>query len=268
MLGAIAGDIIGSVFEWHPVAGNWDEFPLFSEKSRFTDDTVMTIAVSKALLNPGDDFKSALIDAFHEFGQAWPWAGYGGKFKQWLMFRKREPYNSFGNGSAMRVSPVGWAAQTLAETEKLACESAEVTHNHPEGIKGAQAVAGAIYLARTGKSKEEIRDYLTGRHGYDLSRSLEEIRQNYKYEMSCQRSVPEALQAFLESSSFEEAVRKAIWLRGDADTQAAIAGSVAEAFYQGVPEKIAEECLIRLDEPLRRHFQNWQEALRESGASC
>lgn len=268
MLGAIAGDIIGSVYEWHPVTVNWDEFPLFSKKSRFTDDTVMTVAVSKALLNQGDDFKSALIDAFHEFGKAWPWAGYGGKFKQWLMLRQREPYNSYGNGSAMRVSPVGWATQSLAETEKLACESAEVTHNHPEGIKGAQAVAGAIYLARTGKSKEEIRDYLTGRHGYNLSRSLEEIRQNYKFDMSCQRSVPEALQAFLESSSFEEAVRKAIWLRGDADTQAAIAGSVAEAFYGSVPENIARECLIRLDEPLRRHFQNWQEALWESGASC
>ena len=267
MLGAIAGDIIGSVFEFHPLTAGWNDFPLFSKRSRFTDDTVMTIAVSKALINPGDDLKTAFIDSFHEFGSVWPKAGYGQKFKQWLMFRKREPYNSFGNGSAMRVSPVAWLAQSLEEAENLACASAEVTHNHPEGIKGAQAVAGAIYLARTGKSKEEIRAYLTGRHGYPLSRSLEEIRQNYRFDSTCQGSVPEALQAFLESSSFEDAVRKAIWLRGDADTQAAIAGSVAEAFYGGVPEEIAEECLIRLDEPLRRHFQTWQEALQKSGGA-
>ena len=260
MLGAITGDIIGSVFEFNPLQENWDSFPLFSEKSRFTDDTVMTLAVADALRRGygKDGLHDMFIDSMHTMGKAWLTAGYGQRFYRWLIKRKRDPYNSFGNGSAMRVSPVAWVARSLAEAEGLAATSAGVTHNHPEGIKGAQAVAGAIFLARTGKSKEDIRQHITGAYGYDLSRTLTDIRKNYRFDETCQGSVPEAIIAFLESGSFEEAVRKAVWLRGDADTQAAIAGSIAEAFYGGVPEPIASRALERLDGELHDMYLAWR----------
>ena len=259
MLGAIAGDVIGSVYEFHPVACHWDEFPLFTPKSCFTDETVMTVAVAQALSKNSDiaALPDDFIDAMHAFGKTWPKAGYGGKFAQWLKFGRREPYNSFGNGSAMRVSPVGWIAKSLDEAEKLAEMSAAVTHNHPEGIKGAQATAGAIFLARQGKAKSEIRDYVTGRYAYDLNRTLDQIRQTYRYDITCQGTVPEAIIAFLESGNFEEAVRKAIWLRGDADTLGAITGGIAEAFYGGVPEPIAIEVLNRLDAGLLQGYGDW-----------
>lgn len=259
MLGAIAGDIIGSVYEFNPLQENWESFPLFSEKSRFTDDTVMTLAIAEALRRGygKDGLHDMFIDSMHAMGKAWLTAGYGQRFYRWLIKRKRDPYNSFGNGSAMRVSPVGWVARTLAEAEGLAAMSAGVTHNHPEGIKGAQAVAGAIFLARSERSKAEIREYITGTYGYDLSRTLVDIRKNYRFDETCQGSVPEAIIAFLESGNFEEAVRKAVWLRGDADTQAAIAGSIAEAFYGGVPGHIASQALGRLDEELHKMYLAW-----------
>lgn len=261
MLGAIAGDIIGSVYEFKPWQGGWDDFPLFSAKSRFTDDSVLTFVVAMALLDSDNEenlFRNNLIDNFHDYGRRYPRVGYGHKFAQWIISRNRKPYNSFGNGSAMRVSPIGWAFDALADVEKFAAASADVTHDHPEGIKGACSVAGSIFLARTGASKKEIKNYVTGRYGYDLNRSLNQIRQNYCFDGTCQGSVPEAITAFLESENFEEAVRKAVWLRGDADTQAAIAGSIAEAFYGGVPEKIAGETLDKLDEHLYGDFLRWE----------
>ncbi len=259
MLGAIVGDIVGSVFEFNPLQEQWDSFPLFSDKSRFTDDTVMTVAVADALRRGygKDGLHDMFINAMHAFGNAWPRAGYGQKFARWLRERRRDPYNSFGNGSAMRVSPVGWIAKSLDEAEHLAAISAEVSHNHPEGIKGAQAVAGAIFLARSGKSKDDLREYITRTYHYELSRQLAEIRKTYRFDETCQGSVPEAIIAFLESSSFEEAVRKAVWLRGDADTQAAIAGSIAEAFYGEVPTHIANMALERLDNELYKQYLLW-----------
>lgn len=259
MLGAIAGDIIGSAYEFHPWRGEWQDFPLFPQKAAFTDDTVMTFALAKTIRDgeEGKGFGEALIDNFHAYGRAYPKAGYGGKFYVWLREKNREPYNSYGNGSAMRVSPAGWACNTLEETEQLAAASAAVTHNHPEGIKGAQAVAGSIFLARTGALKDDIRQYVSGKYGYDLSRSLAEIKPGYTFNETCQGSVPEAIQAFLESGNYEEAVRKAVWLAGDADTQAAIAGSIAEAMY-GIPDAISKAALQRLDDRLYEDYLAWQ----------
>lgn len=256
MLGAIAGDVMGSSYEFHPVEmeSHWNDFPLFPPKSRFTDDTIMTLAVAEALKKSGgqENFSECLIDAMHSYGERWPHGGYGGKFRVWLKNKSRKPYNSYGNGSAMRVSPVAWAASTLEEAEDLAARTAAVTHNHPEGIKGAQAVAGAIFLARKGAGKDEIREYAEKRHGYDLSRPLAKIRPQYSFNETCQRTVPEAFAAFLESENFEDAIRKAIWLRGDADTLGAIVGSIAEAYYGGVPEEIASKTLELLDPDLRK----------------
>lgn len=259
MLGAIVGDIIGSEFEFKPLEGEWDSFPLFSASSRFTDDTVMTLAVADALRRGygKDGLHDLFIDSMHTFGRKWLTAGYGQRFYRWLIKHRRDPYNSFGNGSAMRVSPVGWVARSLAEAEALAAMSAGVTHNHPEGIKGAQAVAGAIFLARSGMSKDEISKYITETYQYDVSRTLDAIRKTYRFDETCQGSVPEAIIAFLESGSFEEAVRKAVWLRGDADTQAAIAGSIAEAFYGCVPAPIATMALERLDDDLYKKYLEW-----------
>lgn len=261
MLGAIAGDVIGSIYEFHPVKCDWDEFPLFTDKSVFTDDTVMSMAVGEALMQgkDTDNLREIIIDCLHSFGKGWPRAGYGAKFAQWLMFGKREPYNSFGNGSAMRVSPVGWVAESLEEAENLAAMTAEVTHNHPEGIKGAQATAGAIFLARQGRAKGDIKDYVSGKYNYNLDRTLAEIKKTYRYDITCQGTVPEAIIAFLESGNFEEAVRKAVWLGGDADTLGAITGSIAEAFYGGIPDRIAAETLLRLDDELQEKYTSWRE---------
>lgn len=260
MLGAIVGDVVGSVYERSPVRGGWEDFPLFSRRSRFTDDTVMTLAVAEALRQGygRDGLHDRFIDAMHAYGNAWPSAGYGKKFGSWLGDRRRDAYNSFGNGSAMRVSPVAWVAHSLEEAEHLAALSAATTHNHPEGIRGAQSVAGAVYLARTGASREDIASAVSYRQGYDLTRPLEDIRKGYAFDVTCQGSVPQAITAFLESSSFEEAVRKAVWLGGDADTQAAIAGSIAEAFYGGVPDTIAAEALGRLDAGLHNAYLAWK----------
>jgi ADP-ribosylglycohydrolase len=258
MLGAIIGDIVGSVYEWHNIKTK--EFPFFSEKCFFTDDTVMTIAVADALLNGGtpDNF----IDSMKKFGRLYPNAGYGGHFRGWLFSDDRKPYNSYGNGSAMRVSPCAWFAGTLDEAEALADMSAAVTHNHPEGIKGARATAAAIYLARVAKNKSidetksEIKSYIESKYGYNLSRTLDEIRPAYRFDVSCQGTVPEAIIAFLESTGFEDAVRNAISLGGDSDTLAAITGGIAEAAY-GIPGEIAEKAVCYLDDRLKSVLNAW-----------
>lgn len=241
LIGAIAGDIIGSIYEFNPIKSI--DFPLFKEHSRFTDDTVMTIANADWLLT-GDSLSGIMLD----YGNRYPRAGYGKSFYNWLQKDIPQPYNSFGNGSAMRVSPVGWVLDTLEETLKKAKESAEITHNHPEGIKGAQATAACIYLARTGKSKQEIKGYIESTFGYNLSQTCDEIRIAYQFDVTCQGSVPESIIAFLESKDFEDAIRLAISLGGDADTMGAITGSIAEAYYRNVPDHIKEEILKRLPE--------------------
>ncbi|GHV32133.1 hydrolase [Synergistales bacterium] len=253
MIGAIIGDIVGSVYEFNNIKTK--DFPLFGKKNFFTDDTVMTIAVAEGLMNGGkpDDF----IDAMKRYGRLYPDAGYGGRFKKWLFGEDRKPNNSWGNGSAMRVSPVAWFFGNLAEVKKYAKISAAVTHNHPEGIKGAQAAAAAIFLARRGKSKAGIRAYIENKYGYDLSRTLDEIRPAYKFNESCRETVPEAIIAFLESTDFEDAIRNAISLGGDSDTLAAITGSVAEAAY-GVPEEIRDKAMALLDAPLLKVLDRWE----------
>ncbi|AWM37513.1 ADP-ribosylglycohydrolase [Gemmata obscuriglobus] len=244
MIGAIVGDVIGSVHEGSGTKTK--EFPLFVEDSRFTDDTVLTVAVAEKLLHGGE-----YVNRFHRYFHLYPLAGFGGTFIRWAGTFEREPYNSWGNGSAMRVSPVGIAFDTLEDVMSHARQSADVTHNHPEGVRGAQATAVAVFLARTGKSKDEIRSHIESEFGYDLSARLDDIRPGYAFDVSCQGSVPQSLVAFLESESYEDAVRNAISLGGDADTMAAIAGAVAEAFYGGVPEHIAAPALERLDGRLR-----------------
>lgn len=264
MLGAIVGDIIGSYYEFRPYKS--EDFPLFLEKSRFTDDTVMTLAVGFGVMHGYNDeqlSREAFIDNMHEIGLAYSKCGYGMRFVQWLLRKSREPYNSFGNDSAMRVSSVAWAYQTLEDVEKFAKISAEVTHNYPEGIKGAQATAAAIFMAWQGKDKQEIKEVIQNRYGYDLSGTVTEIRKTYRFNETCQGSVPEAIICFLESRCFEDAVRKAVSLGGDSDTQAAIAGSIAEAYYRKIPRDIAEPALAKLDEPLRNILQIWQDWLQE-----
>jgi ADP-ribosylglycohydrolase len=246
MLGAIAGDIIGSVYEGRPIK-TADFDPLFHPRSRPTDDTVLTVALADSILSDTD-----FIDRLREYFLTYPHAGYGGNFVRWAMSRSRKGYNSWGNGSAMRVSPIGFAHDSLEEVLDKAKASAEVTHNHPEGIKGAQATASAIFLARHRTNKEDIRRYIQETFHYDLDRTLDEIRPHYQFDVSCQGSVPESILAFLESSDYEDAVRKAISLGGDSDTMACIAGAIAEAYYGGVPDKIKVEAWMRLPKPLQR----------------
>lgn len=245
MLGAIIGDIVGSVYEWDNIKSK--DFPFFSPKCFFTDDTVMTLAIADGLMNGAcsEDF----VAAMKKFGHLYPDAGYGGRFFGWLFSQETAPYNSWGNGSAMRVSSVAWAFETLSEVEQTAEITAATTHNHPEGIKGAQATAAAVFLARIGKSKEEIKAYIENEYGYDLSRNLDEIRPAYRFNESCQKTVPEAIIAFLESRDFEDAIRNAISLGGDSDTLAAITGSIAEAAY-GIPESIRTAAFDYLDQRL------------------
>ena len=252
LLGAIAGDVIGSFYEYRPV--NSVEFNLFDEWSSFTDDTVMTVANADWLLS-GD----SLLGIMQDYGNRYINAGYGGMFYGWLSEYDPQPYNSFGNGSAMRVSPVGWAFTTLEETLAVAKQSAEITHNHPEGIKGAQAVAASIYLARIGKSKQEIKEYVEGTFGYNLSRNCDEIRPGYRFDETCQGSVPESIIAFLESTDYENAIRLAVSLGGDADTMAAIAGGIAEAYYKEIPSYIADEVRKRLPQEFIDVMQRFYE---------
>ena len=248
MIGAILGDIIGSPYEFGPKCKTKD-FPLFNTYSVFTDDTVMTIAVAEALMNSfgksDDEIKNALIISMQEWGNYYSDAGYGGMFSRWLRTKNPQPYNSFGNGSAMRVSSVGWLYDTLEETQHIARLTAEVTHNHPEGIKGAEAIASAIFLARTGHNKREIKKYIEDNFNYDLSRTCDEIRPTYEFNETCQGTVPEAIIAFLEGNSFEDVLRIAVSLGGDCDTLTCIAGSIAEAFYQ-VPNTLKFQCFARI----------------------
>ena len=264
MYGAILGDIIGSPYEFD--RGNkTKDFPLFSRYSQFTDDTVMTIAVADAFLpiQPGmddDAIRQRLVAKMQKYGRMYPHAGYGGRFRRWLRDRYPQPYNSWGNGSAMRVSSVGWLFGDLETVRRMARLSAEVTHNHPEGIKGAEATATAIFLARTGHTKAEIKTYIKENFHYDLGRTCDEIRPNYYHVESCQETVPEAITAFLEGQSFEDVIRTAVSLGGNCDTLTCIAGSMAEAFY-GVPEKLKAECREQLTENLLEVLNRFDEIL-------
>lgn len=240
MIGTIAGDIIGSVYEHHPIKVL--DFPLFSEDSCFTDDTVLSAAVAYSILN-----QIGYANTFKFFGRIYPNAGYGAGFVTWLLSEDNQPYNSWGNGSAMRVSPVGLAYASFDKVLDEAQKCAEVTHNHPEGIKGAKATAGAVYMAKSGKSKKDIKEFVEDSFNYNLSRRLDDIRPEYSFHVSCQDSVPEAIIAFLESDSVEDAIRKAISLGGDSDTQASIAGGIAHAFYKTIPVEISTEVYNRLD---------------------
>jgi ADP-ribosylglycohydrolase len=239
LLGAVSGDVIGSVYEFSRQKEY--DFPLFCKESRVTDDSVLTIAIADAIL-----LNRAYLDCLREYARAYPDHGYGGFFRKWIFSDNPQPYHSFGNGSAMRVSAVGWAFDTLENVLTEAERSAVVTHNHPEGIKGAQATALAVFLARKGKSKENIKQEIVSRFGYDLDRTLAEIRLTYEFTEACQETVPEAIVAFLESQDFEDALRKAISLGGDADTLAAITGAFAEAYYGGVPGEITAEVRKRV----------------------
>jgi len=267
MLGAIIGDIVGSIYEFDNIKTK--DFPLFMKDCFFTDDTVMTIAVADALLAGGapDDF----VDSMKKFGRQYPDSGYGGRFGEWIHSNNRKPYNSWGNGAAMRVAPCAWFASSLEEAEMLAERSAEVTHNHPEGIKGAKATAAAIYLARIREevsqgdkrirskrihTNDEIKAYIEDTYNYDLSRTLDEIRPTYRFNESCQETVPEAIIAFLESNSFEDAIRNAISLGGDSDTLAAITGSIAEAAYR-IPSEITSKAFQFLDDNLSTVINAW-----------
>jgi len=240
MLGAIAGDIIGSVYEFRNIKTT--EFELFSPRCTFTDDTVLTVALADSILS-----KEPYTQKLKEYFRLYPYSGYGGNFRNWARSSSLSPYNSFGNGSAMRVSPVAFAYDTLETVLRAAEESAAVTHNHPEGIKGAQSVAAAIFLARTGSSQGDIKRYVESTFGYDLSKSLVEIRPGYTFDETCQGSVPQAIRAFLESTSFENAIRLAISLGGDSDTLACITGGIAQAFYKGVPLEIEKRVSQILD---------------------
>jgi ADP-ribosylglycohydrolase len=260
MLGAVAGDIIGSVYEgkkaWQRERTPRFE-PLFAPDACFTDDTVLTVAVADSILHGGD-----LTDLLKEYARTYPGAGYGGDFKRWVESESREAYYSWGNGAAMRVSPVSFAYDLLDEVILRARWTAEVTHNHPEGIKGAQATAAAICLARTGSSKGEIRDFIERKFQYDLSPRLDDLRPTFRFDVSCRGSVPPALIAFLESEDYEGAVRLAVSLGSDADRLACIAGGIAQAYYGGVPESIRQEALLRLDDPLRRVVEEFEARFR------
>ena len=252
MYGAILGDMIGSPYEFD--RGNkTKDFPLFCRYSEFTDDSVMTAAVAEALLDSGgrDDeaVKRSLVRFMRGWGRRYPGAGYGARFVHWLSQEDPQPYGSYGNGSAMRVSPAGWLYDTMDETRAKARLTALVSHNHPEGIKGAESVACAVFLARTGCGREDIRDYITREFGYDLSRSCDEIRPGYRHVETCQQTVPEAFAAFLEGTDFEDVIRCAVSLGGDCDTLTCIAGSMAEAYF-GVPEALKAECRARLPEDM------------------
>ncbi len=252
MIGAIVGDIVGSIYEWNNIKTK--EFPLFKPECFFTDDTVMTLAIAEGLMKGGtaDDF----IHSMKKYGRLYPDAGYGGRFGDWLSSGDTNPYNSWGNGSAMRVSGVAWMFDTLEEVEQYAEVSAAVTHNHIEGIKGAKATASCIFLARKGKTKSEIKEYIEHCYGYNLNRKLDHIRKSYTFDVSCQKTVPEAIIAFLESTDFEDAIRNAISLGGDSDTLATITGSIAEGAY-GVPEDIKEKSLSFLDARLPRVYKKF-----------
>lgn len=243
MIGSVAGDIIGSIYERHNIKTKI--FPLFSPGSTFTDDSVMTIALADSILT-GTHY----TDNLKKFFQLYPHRGYGATFYDWAKSRNSKPYNSYGNGAAMRISPVGFAYNDLETVHQKAKEFTEITHSHPEGIKGAQATASAVFLARTGKAKDEIKTYIETEFAYDLSQDIDEIRPHYHFDISCQGTVPQAVRAFIDSTDFEDAIRNAVSIGGDSDTLACITGGIAQAFYGAVPEPIATKVYEILDDRL------------------
>lgn len=266
MYGAILGDIIGSPFEFDR-GDKTKDFKLFSRRSHFTDDSVMTLAVCEALLKVGQDatvkeIEETVISSMQSWGRRYPHEGYGGYFRRWLTARHPEPYNSFGNGSAMRVSAAGWLYDSLEKTRVVAKATANVTHNHPEGIKGAEATASAICMARNGSSKEEIKKYIENEFHYDLNRTLDEIRPSFHMDETCQKTVPEAIIAFLEARDFEDAIRNAVSLGGDTDTLGAITGSIAEAYF-GISETLISECRNRINKDMRDVVDAFYSLVRE-----
>lgn len=253
MLGAIIGDMVGSIYEFHNHQSK--EFPLFDVGCFPTDDSIMTIAIAKAILeNNGkaEGLEEKTVEWMQKIGRQFPDCGYGGRFWDWMFSNNPKPYGSFGNGSAMRVSACGWAGKTLDEVKALARAVTIVTHNHPEGVKGAEATACAIFLARTGYSKEEIRNFIKENY-YTLGFTLDEIRPTYRFNETCQSTVPQAIEAFLESTSFEDAIRNAISVGGDSDTLAAITGSIAEAFY-GIPKDLREQAIRQFKISVREYY--------------
>ena len=253
MIGAIAGDIIGSVYEFNNFKPEID-FPLFKDTSEFTDDTVLSIALADSILT-GIDYKIKI----KEYARLYSDCSYGSSFARWAFSSNYKPYNSWGNGSAMRVSPVGWAYSDIETVLAKAEQSAEITHNHPEGIKGAQATALAIFLSRTGFAKQEIKNEIEKRFGYNLDLDLEDLRKNYTFNESCQGTVPQAIYTFLISENFEDSIRKAIYIGGDSDTLACINGSIAEAFYKGVPEEIKKMVFKKLDALLTKVVEEFSD---------
>ena len=248
MYGAIIGDIVGSRFEFNNIKTK--DFELFHSECRYTDDTVMTLAVAQALVRcrtAGTNFKKELVPSMKELGRVYPWAGYGSRFKRWLCSDRSKPYKSYGNGSAMRASPCGWVASSQKEAIDLGYDSAAVTHNHPDGLDGGVMASELVWIARNGGSKQDIRMRIG--QVYKVDFTLEEIRPTYSFNETCQESVPQAVVAFLESESFEDAIRNAVSIGGDSDTIAAIAGSIAEAFY-GVPDEMKERARSYLDDRL------------------
>jgi ADP-ribosylglycohydrolase len=252
MIGAIAGDIIGSIYEFTNEKPPY-EFTLFSDESYFTDDTVLSVALADSILKDVD-----YMFKMREYHNIYPDRGYGGMFRKWAVGKIKRPYNSWGNGSAMRVSPVGWAYNDIETILQKAKESAEITHNHPEGIKGAQSTALSIYLARTGKTKPVIKEIIENRFNYNLSFDLEELRRSYKFNESCQNTVPQAIYTFLISDNFEDSIRKAIYIGGDSDTLACINGSIAEAYYKGVPITIRDQVFSKLDKYLTKTVKEFE----------
>lgn len=254
MLGALFGDIVGSIYEYNNIKSK--EFPLFSPNAQITDDSILTIAVADYCLHGGD-----LVHVLQTYGKNYPDADYGGHFRSWLFSQDPQPYSSWGNGSAMRVSPVGFLFNNEEEVLTQAAHTASVTHNHPEGIKGAQATALGIYLARTGHSKEKIKTTIENRFGYDLSQTVDQIRSTYRYDLSCQGTVPPAIIAFLESMDFEDAIRNAISLGGDSDTLACITGGIAEAYY-GLSSEIEEYICTKLDFELKQIVKKFKTRIK------
>lgn len=251
MLGAIIGDTAGSVYEFHNIKTT--DFPFFKPECNYTDDSIMTVAVADWLLNNSDFSEEKLVQTLQKYGKEYPCpkGNYGPGFKKWLKSKEPQPYGSWGNGSAMRVSAVGWMFDSIEETMRIAEISASVTHNHPEGIKGAQATAAAIFMARNNFNKSEIKDFIKTHFDYNIRRTCDEIRPSYSFDVSCQGTVPEAIIAFLESTDFESAIRLAISLGGDSDTLACITGGIAEAFYKEIPESISDEMIKLLPEDFK-----------------
>ena len=266
MYGAILGDIVGSRFEFD--RGGWTkDFEFLTKEDNWTDDSVMTIAVAEALMNVGKDaaaekIESECIKSMQKWGQRYPYAGYGGGFRRWLRLIDPQPYGSFGNGSAMRVSAAGWLYDTVERTREAAKATANVTHNHPEGIKGAECTAAVIFLARSGSTKDEIKDYVIKEFGYDFSESLDKMRKRHEHVETCMDSLPKALRSFFDGVSYEDVVRNAVSLGGDTDTLAAIAGAMGEAFF-GIPENLKKECRNRIEKNMLAVTDRFDAAVKE-----